>query len=206
MQSVRTFRFLVVLALLLSLGTYASAQFRGGSGERGRGGRGGPGGSGDSGDFRRRMMERMDSNGNGVLEPNEISDRARGFVERMARDAGLDPRRPMPVSRLVGGSGDRGRRDGRQGSSSSSSQDEYPLIAGFGETGALGFGVNPLSLDGRVIDLEKRYDRRVLESIERTMSRYDKNGNGILDHMLAIFQAGWSALAHASLFPIIGGA
>jgi hypothetical protein len=135
----------------------------------------------------------MDRNGNGVVEPGELDDRARGFVERMARDAGLDPNRPMPISRLAGGGssrggdrgrdrgGDRGRGDDRRGSSSSSEQ-LYPLIRGFGEESALGFGINPLTLDGKVVNLEKRYDRRVLESVDRTMERYDKNGNGVLEY------------------------
>ena len=41
--------------------------------------------------LRQRMLERMDSNGNGRLEENEVSDRARGFVESMARRSGLAP-------------------------------------------------------------------------------------------------------------------
>ena len=41
------------------------------------------------------MMERMDSNGNGQLEENEVSDRARGFVEAMARRSGVEVKYPM---------------------------------------------------------------------------------------------------------------
>ena len=58
-----------------------------------RGGGGPPGG----GDFRQRMLQRMDRNGNGVLEPGEVDERARGFIDRMARDAGMQPGRPMPI-------------------------------------------------------------------------------------------------------------
>jgi Ca2+-binding EF-hand superfamily protein len=38
----------------------------------------------------------MDSNGNGMLEPDELGDRGRYMVER----AGLDPRRPVSVNQL----------------------------------------------------------------------------------------------------------
>jgi Ca2+-binding EF-hand superfamily protein len=167
-----------------------SAQFRGGPG---------------SGDFQRQFLQRMDQNGNGVLEPGEISDRARGFIDRMARDAGLDPGQPIPISRLGGsafqgpdgGRGQSDRREGRDerdrrnererrdqqpGSSSSSGTDPYPLVPRFGDPLVLGFGVSPLSLNGHVIDLEKRYDRRVLEQVERAMQRYDRNRNGILEY------------------------
>ncbi len=168
----------------------ASAQFRGGQG---------------SGDFQRQFLQRMDQNSNGVLEPGEISDRARGFIDRMARDAGLDPGQPIPINRLGGASfpgpdGGRGqserrsgrddrerrdereRRDQERESSSSSGTDPYPLVPRFGDPLVLGFGVSPLSLNGHVIDLEKRYDRRVLEQVERAMQRYDRSRNGVLEY------------------------
>src|SRR5688572_15081306 len=60
----------------------------------GGGGPGGPGGpfGGGPGDF----LRRMDTNGNGMLEPDEIGERGRSMVER----AGLDPRRPVSVRQL----------------------------------------------------------------------------------------------------------
>ena len=36
------------------------------------------------------MMRRMDANRNGSLEPHEISSRARPYVDRVARSAGLN--------------------------------------------------------------------------------------------------------------------
>ena len=138
----------------------------------------------------------MDANGNGVLEPGEVSSRAQGFVERMARDAGVDPGRPMPISRLLGsreGGGDerrhspsddqRGRDDrSRQGDSRQNGEDPFPPIPRFGESTVSGFGVSPATLAGKVVDLEKKYDRRVLEYVQRTMERYDRNKSGILEH------------------------
>jgi len=65
----------------------------------------------------RPILERMDANRNGVLEPSEISPRARHHIDRAARRAGLDPSRPIPIEALL-----RGREgDSRRPASSSSS-------------------------------------------------------------------------------------
>lgn len=181
-----------VVVFFTVAGSAAAQPGRGGPGGGHSHGPGGPGGSGF--DFRSMMLRRMDANGNGVLEPGEVSSRAQGFIERMARDSGLDPGRPMPISRLVGSregggdprrpsSSDRGRDDrGRQGDSRQTGEDPYPTVPRFGESTVSGFGVSPATLAGKVVDLEKKYDRRVLEYVQRTMERYDRNKSGILEH------------------------
>ncbi len=187
--------------LLVGLFVTSAVAQRGGGGGRGGFGGGPPGGDA-GGDFRARILERIDANGNGVIEPNEAEGRAQGFIERMARDAGINPGGPIPISRLLGGSGNRGRsgsesrrsdrgsssgRDSNRGSSgrsssrSSSDSEEFPAVSPFGDESVPGFGINPLTLNGKIINLEKRYDGRVLEYVERTMERYDKNKNGILE-------------------------
>ncbi len=45
-------------------------------------------------------LKRFDANNNGILEPNEIPDRMRPFIERTAQQAGLDPKSPMPIDKL----------------------------------------------------------------------------------------------------------
>ncbi|HTN73854.1 MAG TPA: hypothetical protein VL096_01355 [Pirellulaceae bacterium] len=49
------------------------------------------------------MLKRMDENGNGVLEQNEISERGRRFITEAAGKAGLDPAQPLPIDKLVTG-------------------------------------------------------------------------------------------------------
>lgn len=189
--------------LLLALAAPAVAQPGGDFGGRGggfsRGGErgfpGGPGGS-DGGDFRTRMLQRLDANGNGMIDPEESQGRAQGFIQRMAQDAGLDPNGPISLDRLLGGGGRGGspRSDARGGnrgnspqqgannrSSSSKESDPYAAIPGFGDETVPGFGINPLSLGGKIVDLEKTYDRRVLDFVDRTMEQSDKNKNGILE-------------------------
>ena len=183
----------LVVAFWMSLiASLASAQPGGRGGGGDRGGRGGFGGS----DFRQRMMERMDRNGNGTLEENEVPEgRGRDFVLRMARDSGAGDSFPISISRVTGGSrgSDRGRGSSRGSSggrdrsrSSGSEQEEfkYPLVDRFGsgEEKTTAFGLDPRSINSRIVDFEKVYDERVLRQLEQTMSRYDKDKNGVLEY------------------------
>jgi hypothetical protein len=159
---------LVTLVALILGGVAAPAVAQPRGGQPGRGG--GPGGGGGPSDWWARMREARERGG----------DRGRG--DRGRSDRGRSDR----------GRSDRGRSDrGRSSSSSSSSSrggqsssggDPYPLVAGFDGGGLLGFGIDPRSLAGRIVDLEARYDRRILERARSTMERYDKNHNGILEH------------------------
>jgi Ca2+-binding EF-hand superfamily protein len=147
----------------------------------GRGGRGGRDGGGPGGDFRQRMMERMDRNGNGTLEQDEVSDRVRPFLEGMARRSGVELRFPMSISTITGqSSGRRGGGNTRQ-SATSEDEDKYPLVPGFGDDSVLGFGIDPNLLNGRLVNIEQRYDQRVLDSLNRSMQRYDKDKSGVLE-------------------------
>ena len=185
-------RSVALAALLLCfVTTWAIAQPPGFGGRGGPGGffggrGGGPGGGGDPGsDFRQRMMERMDENRNGKLEENEVSDRARGFLEAMVRRSGKEVKYPISISDITGrGSRGSGRDRGRDRRRNDNEEEfEYPLVKGFGEdTMQTAFGVNPNLLNGRIIDIEKNYDERSLSTLERTMDRYDKDGNGVLEY------------------------
>jgi Ca2+-binding EF-hand superfamily protein len=120
-------------------------------------------------------MERMDANGNGILEPNEVSDRARGFLENM----GLNPSRPINIQQAISGNAPRSSGGGSSGTAAAS--DPYALVPAFGDESVAGFGVTPTMLAGKLIKLEDKYDQRVLDSVSRSMERYDKNGNGLLE-------------------------
>lgn len=52
---------------------------------------------------REAMLRGMDANGNGKLDPGEIRDnRARFFIHGIARKAGMDPSKPIPIRDLLG--------------------------------------------------------------------------------------------------------
>jgi len=185
----------LALAALAVLETAAFGQDRSRD-ERDRGDR-------DPSDF----LRRSDANNNGLLEPEEIRF-GRDFVYRAAEQAGLDRSKPLPIDKLSEAmrasrnddrrgeerrSDDRRdddrRRDERRGderrdsSSSRSSGSSSATIPGFSGTEkdppkAPGFNV-PLEVPGG--KLEDRYDRRVIDQVERdTLRRYDRNQDGFL--------------------------
>lgn len=47
------------------------------------------------------MLKRMDDNGNGSIEPGEISGRSRSFIQRAAERAKLDMSQPMAIDKLL---------------------------------------------------------------------------------------------------------
>lgn len=98
----------VILTLLVAMGltlrvTAASGQDpRGDRGRREEGrdrdGRfGGPGGYSERFES---FLRGLDANGDGVISPQEIEGRRRGFFESYARRMGLDPSRPIPLAAL----------------------------------------------------------------------------------------------------------
>jgi len=117
---------LTLLSLLFFVCADVHAQ-RGRGGDRG--GRGGPsggdrGGRSSFGGGPSAMLERMDRNGDGQLSPDEISERARGFLERIGNGK-FDFSRPVSIKAMSSavaerfgnrggserGSSDRGRSD-----------------------------------------------------------------------------------------------
>jgi Ca2+-binding EF-hand superfamily protein len=151
------------------------------------------------------MITRLDTNGNGMLDPDETQGRARMMLERFGGNAGLDFDRPVPVSRVTeafnrmreqgGFGGFGGRRDSGRGgpdprdqgrdrdsrdsrSSSSSASTMEPLVPGFGEPDLF----DPVPGFGQMGDLlaVKVTDEDRKEA-ERTMGRNDRNGDGVLD-------------------------
>lgn len=180
---------LTLLAVLITSWVYAqgySGDSRGryGGGER-RPSEGRPQGPVD-------FMRRMDENRNGYLERNEISDRARPFLERVARQARLDMSRPLSIRRLeeafrsYARSRDDTTREDRardagsppdRGSGRQNVPDTLPVVPGFGQVEGfppiLGFGDDAESMVGvEMADLETAADR---------LARYDTNRDGFMD-------------------------
>jgi Ca2+-binding EF-hand superfamily protein len=63
---------------------------------QGRRGRGGRRGQFDPVD----LLKRIDKNGNGQIDPDEVTERSRGFIDQAATRAGLDPKQPLSVEKL----------------------------------------------------------------------------------------------------------
>jgi hypothetical protein len=184
----------------------AQERERGGERDRDRGGDRERGGSRrfDPKDF----VPRMDANGNGVLEPGEISDRSRYFLESAARDAGLDLTKGVPVQKMIeamekrnaaresgggsssGASPASGFGGASSGTSSGTSSGSRPSSGGSSPSGGFpGFGVASTAPRPPGFDVPPstpgassgRYDRRVIEYVDKMMVDYDLNKNGVLD-------------------------
>jgi len=130
-----------------------------------------------------RFLERLDVNGDGVLETGEVSDRARRYIERLAQRAGLDASRPLAISRLLnptdGKDGD-DKDGGRTGRSSSGSGDSSAGVPGFGQPDELvkvpGFDI-PLGTQ----PLAARYSAAVIREAESILRRYDRDDSEVLE-------------------------
>ncbi len=132
------------------------------------------------------ILRRMDRNGNGMIEPDEMEGRGGDFLKRFLGDGITRVRRPLRIESLAEAIRRR-MESGRMGSSSSSSRfsqgggsipEDEPLVPGF-EVGeepqpVLGFGVSDEKFDVKVTEED-------LREAERTLRRYDANRDGILD-------------------------
>ena len=137
------------------------------------------------------LIHRMDQNGDGHLDAQEIPPKSRKAVSRLAEQAGLEEGQPWPVRQLERQlrrspkqeSNDESTDDRATSSSSSPQRSSVSESFQFGggsteTTGSVrGFGDN--ATDGK--RLEETYDPRVLNSVDAFLRRYDRNENGQLD-------------------------
>jgi Ca2+-binding EF-hand superfamily protein len=143
------------------------------------------------------MISRLDQNGNGQIDPEEMQGPARFFLERAARDNNLDLTKPIPTAKLReamqarfqqggGGGGNRGggSSNGNGGSNGSSAPTKTVIIApnAFGVDKPLtpvpGFGGAPSADSWEAI--KAKYDQRIVQRVEEMLIRMDKNKDGIL--------------------------
>ncbi|TWU48129.1 EF-hand domain-containing protein [Rubripirellula reticaptiva] len=173
---------------------------RGGApgGDRGgfpSGGRGGPpGGEGDrasrgGGGFDpSSILERLDANGNGVLDPDEQQGPASFLIGRLQQsDPSIKPGSPIKISKLkegfekMRGGGDSNSRGGGDTSNRNAADEALMvelLVPGFGEESLaaplLGFGPKAEMLSVPVTDADRA-------QAAESMRRYDRNGNGFIE-------------------------
>jgi Ca2+-binding EF-hand superfamily protein len=131
-------------------------------------------------------IKRMDRNHDGYIRHDEIPEQLRPIVDRLAREARLDPHHPISVKKLTHAIDDKRRKMSGRGPSRdrANTNDSESLVPGFGEDGELptvaGFG----DTDGQpttTAALKTRYESKVLEYVNRIYYRYDSNKNDVLD-------------------------
>ncbi len=149
---------------------------------------GGGGGGFDPSSF----ISRMDRNGNGNIDPDEMEGPARFMLERMARNnPNIDMSKPIPITAITDAMSafrrDRGEGGGGWGGDSpwgggggeeNMTLEERVLVPGFGVKKELapipGFGSNPFKFNVKVEEQDLR------DAGER-IQRYDRNRDGTLD-------------------------
>lgn len=126
------------------------------------------------------FLGRMDRNGNGMIDADEMEGPARFMLERMARsNPKIDLSKPIPLSTIT-----ESFQQMRGGSSSGSpSSDEVAtgpavLVPGFGvkieRPPVPGFGMNANAVSIRV-------DEQDLREADERIQRYDRNRDSVLD-------------------------
>jgi Ca2+-binding EF-hand superfamily protein len=138
------------------------------------------------------FLNRMDRNGNGSIDPEEMEGPARFMLERMARgNPNIDTSKPIPISAITeaisaarrggegGGFGGWGGDFNWGGANDDSvSVAESVLVPGFGIKRELppvpGFGSNPFKFNVKV-------EEQDLRDAEERIRRYDRNRDGMLD-------------------------
>jgi hypothetical protein len=152
-----------------------------GGDSRDRGSRGDRGGF-DPG----RMLRQLDTNGNQMIDMDEMQGPARFMIERMARDnPSIDINKPVSIAKITEAIESRMRGDSGGSSSSgdrpeesAASMEEAPLVLGFGVM------ASPEPLPGFGQDADKyavKIEERDLKEASDRIARYDKNKDGQID-------------------------
>ena len=132
----------------------------------------------------RRWLENLDKNKNGKLDPEELTGRAREFAAPKLKELGFDPDSSISI-KSISKAVDKAR---------ASKNAPPPSVPGFGITTEMstvpGFDIELGSALAGIGTLEERYDPRVLQRLQQTLDRYDKNKDGILDKR-EIAEAKW---------------
>jgi len=121
-------------------------------------------------------IHRMDDDHNGYIEPDEISDRGRRYLEEFAVPYGLSLSRPNSVKKLEQAARLHAARRDRDGMAA--------LPPTTDDTGMKGFGVDPdkpLIPDFGLSQVKYPYTQADLDEAANMLRRWDRNDDGKLD-------------------------
>lgn len=129
------------------------------------------------------ILNRIDSNGNQILEPSEM----RGRTQQMVRDVGLDPNRPHAISVITKLLQDKENPDANGTSPNGTpngDQDVVRNVPGFG-VDVEPAGIRDFSPTGEERmppeAMKNKFGDNVMAQVEGTLNRYDTSKNGILE-------------------------
>ncbi len=130
--------------------------------------------SGDTADAQTTFFSRLDKNGNGYLDLDEIDDRSRAAIQRYADAGGLSITRPNSIRKW---------EYAYQKYRDSRNKSKYIEIEPASE-GVRGFGLDetqPLVPDFNAAKIEYPYNQADIDTSKSLLRRYDKNKDGYMD-------------------------
>ncbi|MFM7115428.1 MAG: hypothetical protein ACKO81_02680 [Planctomycetota bacterium] len=178
---VKTLALLMALSLLTFFSAWESVANAQGGGDQ-QSGRGGRRRSFDPASY----LQRLDANGNGAIEPNELSDRSRSFVEGL----GFNPDETNSLEKIkakINGDKQTESRGGKEsaGGSALGSPDRNIVrkVPGFGVSPAERKPVPNFTTVSQPSsgELDGKYGSEIMSQVDAAMSRYDKNSDGKID-------------------------
>lgn len=192
---------LVILLSLQIVGSHVMAQSTGDKKRKAAAGKA----AGKSKAGVRGIVSKWDANGDGLLQASEIPKAALGKVQSTAKERGLDPDKPIPIGRLLGGSGDANAKSSKRLAKSAEKAEQKAeqkanrkktadqpasQVRGFGQAsenkkaGAAGGSDKKASGEAKKAAMRKRF----APMAKAMMYQHDRNKNGRLD------KAEWSRL------------
>jgi len=120
-------------------------------------------------------VTRLDTNGNGYIEPSELNERSRGFLGRFASDFGIDLSRPNSVRRIEEAARLYLERRSRDSSAQNPSMLPSSTVKGFGVNSEQ--AVIPDFGSGAI---RHPYTKADQDSAAEALQRYDRNRDGFL--------------------------
>lgn len=177
----KTLAHLMALSLLTLFSAWESVANAQGEGEQ-QSGRGGRRRSFDPASY----LQRLDANGNGAIEPNELSDRSRSFVEGL----GFNPDETNSLEKIkakINGDQQTESRGGKESSAGSAlgspERNIVRKVPGFGVSPAERKSVPNFTTVSQPSsgELDGKYGSEIMSQVDAAMSRYDKNSDGKID-------------------------
>lgn len=126
-------------------------------------------------------LKRLDANGNGALEPGELSDRSREFVKGL----GFNTDETLSIDKIASKiNGDKAEAEKEKKSPNGSPERKIVRkVPGFGVEAPARQGVPDFVSQPQASpqELLGKYGERIMEQVDAAMQRYDKNGDGKID-------------------------
>ncbi len=164
---------MVAIGVLISFTDAVEAQRRGGKSP-----------SSLSDDIMKRVLQNSDANRDGKLSASETSGRTKDFI----RKAGLDPNRAHSIGTIL----QKAKAETEKAKSNDSKNGKSDTQVGAGVRKVPGFGVeaekvgvadfSPGGEERMTVDgMNRKFGSSIMSQVERTITRYDTDKNGLID-------------------------